>query len=262
MKKFLFDNDFGTPAEPPPMPQSLPNEAEVSVPEPEIEEPPIPQVEEAEIERIRQQAYAEGARPPGRQAAHEEVEAQSLAILSTCEARLGQLLEQQERMNADTRDDAAAIARAAIKKLFPNFVDRGALQEVEALIATCMERLKGEPRIVIRMCDGLLDPVKERVGKIAQKNGFQGKIVLLAEEDLGPCDVLIEWADGGAERNCGRLLMDIDQILTSACESDAQDDASQTAEDLTAEPDMAVPAERENGVADDTTSHAQEGDRP
>ncbi len=242
MKKFLFDNDFGLPAEPPPSRESLPKEVEIAEPEADPIEPEIPQIDEAEIERARQAAYAEGE-AAGRQAERSDMEAQSLAVLSTCEAKLSRLLEQQEREAESVSSDAVAIARAAIKKLFPNFAERGALDEVEALIATCMGRLKGEPRIVIRLCDEMLDTVKERLGKIAQKNGFQGKVVLLAEEELGPGDVLIEWADGGAERDSGRLLADIDQILSAACPQALQEDHA---------PPVAGP---KTAAADEAASH-------
>ncbi len=67
--------------------------------------------------------------------------------------------------------------------------------------------------MVIRIADALLDPLRERLDEVAAKAAFDGKVVLLADEALAPSDVRVEWADGGAERDTGRLWAEIDQVL-------------------------------------------------
>ena len=46
-----------------------------------------------------------------------------------------------------------------------------------------------------------------------------GRIVLLADETLGLGDARVEWADGGAERDTGRLMRDIDGALARALDT-------------------------------------------
>ena len=100
-----------------------------------------------------------------------------------------------------------------VRKFFPRMAQDQGLQEIEAVVRDAMMRLRDEPRIVIRVCDTLLDTVKKRVGGLASSTGFEGKIVYLADEGMDSSDVRVEWADGGAERDTGRIWQDIDEAI-------------------------------------------------
>ena len=53
-------------------------------------------------------------------------------------------------------------------------------------------------------------------GPLSAQSGYEGKIVLIAEEALLPGDARVEWADGGAERDSARLWRQIDEIVARA----------------------------------------------
>ena len=90
------------------------------------------------------------------------------------------------------------------------------MAEIEAVIRDCLARLRDEVRIVIRVADAVLDAVNERVTALAATAGFEGKIVLIAQEDLQVGDVHVEWADGGAERDSESLWREIDAVVARA----------------------------------------------
>ena len=67
--------------------------------------------------------------------------------------------------------------------------------------------------MVIRVADEILDPLKERIQKIATDAGFAGQVILLAEQGLTGPDCHMEWADGGAEYDTERLWQDIENAV-------------------------------------------------
>mgnify|MGYP004704999233 CR=1 FL=1 len=70
--------------------------------------------------------------------------------------------------------------------------------------------------VVLRVSQHLFEPIRQRLTELAQKTGFAGKFVLLADDALGPVDCRLEWADGGAERITDRLAREIDAVLERA----------------------------------------------
>src|SRR5690606_33681384 len=90
------------------------------------------------------------------------------------------------------------------------------LEEVHTVIEQCLERLRDEPRVVIRCADADLDALRERAEQAKVRSGFEGKLVFLADERLASGDLRVEWADGGAERDQKRLWQEIDAIIARA----------------------------------------------
>jgi flagellar assembly protein FliH len=222
VEKFLFGRDFAHEADPPAAPAaSGPAEA---APDPAPEPEPAPGYSEADLEQARaearSQAHAEGVAEGRRQA-----EAEADAALTAAHDRLAAAiaeLGQAAAARADRRDrEQLDVAVKLVERLFPAFTRRHGLSEIEAVLRDCLERLRDEPRVVVRLCDRLLDPMKERVDALAQKAGFEGRIVLLVDEEIADGDVRVEWADGGAERDNARLWRDIDAALGRLSEAPA-----------------------------------------
>jgi flagellar assembly protein FliH len=57
------------------------------------------------------------------------------------------------------------------------------------------------PHIAVRVNDNLYAATREKLDEIARSRGFEGRLVVLAEQDMAPGDCRIEWADGGINRN-------------------------------------------------------------
>lgn len=149
------------------------------------------------------------------QRSSEEAAAQALAAiaeqLQDLDGRLPDLAAACER-------DTLAIAVTALRVLFPELAKRSALDEVEGLIRDCLQNLGNEPRVVVRTPDALHDVLRTRLEGLCAEVGFEGRVVLLTEEDLGPGDARIEWADGGAERNTSELWSKVEAVLMRGLE--------------------------------------------
>ena len=200
-RKFLFDTTF-EPSEPAGAPRS-------------VEKKQIKTFTEEELATARDDGFAAG-KEAGQKAAEDLIERDIARTLESMTEQLTGLGKAQaeavERRGRETIEAALVI----IRKLFPSLAETHGMTEIEGIISDCLARLRGEARIVIRVADAVLDAVNERVTALAAKAGFEGKVVLIAQEDLQAGDVRVEWADGGAERDSGSLWREIDTVVARA----------------------------------------------
>jgi len=133
-------------------------------------------------------------------------------------ASMGQIRQALELLHADRQaieaamsESAMQIALALVRKILPRLARHDALGEIEGLVADCLRQLLGEPRLVIRVHDQLLDALREHLGRAVAECGFDGDLVLIADPALALGDCRIEWADGGAERDVQRLWQQVER---------------------------------------------------
>ena len=201
-EKFLFDRSFE--------PDDLSDGATAGG-----KTPPKRKFGEADLEQARNEGFAAGQQA-GAQEAMQAIEQQAAAAFNSLGQALASISQVQATAAERQTREATEAAIAIVRKLFPHLAGRHGLAEIESVICDCLERLRNEPRIVIRVSDSLLDPVEERVTELIARTGFDGKIVFLSEDQLQPGDVRVEWADGGAERDSHQIWHQIDQIIERA----------------------------------------------
>ncbi len=205
--RFLFDLDFSRP-EPAPAPA----------------EPPRPRIDldqhladmVALEERVRAEAYEEG-RQDGFVAGHADAEAraaerladEAAALAGAARALLGSL--DAERLAIERA--AADLALATARRLAARLVEREPLAEIRALLAECLGPLRKAPHLVVRLAAVDADALKPHVDRIARETGFEGRIVILGEDEIIRGDCRIEWADGGILRDTARLDAEIDAAV-------------------------------------------------
>ncbi|MHA1152570.1 MAG: flagellar assembly protein FliH [Alphaproteobacteria bacterium] len=205
-EKFLFDTSFEA--------EDLGDEAVQPV-----RKPPPPKFNEEDLERARMEGHAAGKEIAAQEAMRsiEQQISQAVNAVTTQMSGLAQAqIESRERQGREAHE----VALTVVRKIFPSLAERNGLAEVESVVRDCLERLRDEPRIVIRVADAVLDRVEARIGDLAARAGFEGKIVYLAQDGLNPGDVRVEWADGGAERDSERLWREIDQITARVASPD------------------------------------------
>ena len=194
-KKFLFETSFG--------------QAQVEQRTTAVEAPPEPTYFDQDLAQARADGVTAG-KETGRQEALESVENAAAKALEDIGRHLPALEESVAAMQERQVRAALEVSAAMVRKFFPRMAQDQGLQEIEAVVRDAMMRLRDEPRIVIRVCDSLLDTVKKRVCDLANNTGFEGKIVFLADEAMDSSDVRVEWADGGAERDTGRIWQEVE----------------------------------------------------
>ncbi|WP_193371031.1 FliH/SctL family protein [Pelagibius marinus] len=207
-EKYLFDTSFETEREREAKARAA-AEAEATA------APPAPTFSEEELEAARQAAFAEGKAAGLAEAeqSHAKRLADSVADLPPHFDRLAQELEQLE---TERRRGSLDAAVTVVRKIFPRLARDGGLEEIRAVVEACLERLRDEPRLLIRCADCDLDPLRERIESSTSRGSFEGKLVFLVDETIAAGDVRVEWADGGAERDQSGLWKEIDTIIARA----------------------------------------------
>ena len=97
--------------------------------------------------------------------------------------------------------EAIEVAVTTGRKLASALIEREPFAEIQALAAGCFRELIATPHVVVRVHDNLYTEAQTRLTEIARQSGFEGRLLVLAEPDIGIGDCRIEWADGGMTRN-------------------------------------------------------------
>ena len=203
-RKYMFDASFDQPTPPPVA-------VLVNKPQPQ----PEPTFTAAEVEAARAAGLEEGRRTALAEAMS-SIEQQLVEATKELAAGIPTLLARDSEIRLETEQRSLELLRALLAKAFPVLSQRASIEEIETLVSDCLREAFEEPRVVLRVPQRLFDPIRERLNDLAQKSGFAGKFVLLAEDSLGPADCRLEWADGGAERITDRLTREIDAVLERA----------------------------------------------
>jgi flagellar assembly protein FliH len=198
-RKFLFDLDFDSGLAPAATPAAPPKPVE-------------PRFSAAELEQARKAAFTEG-QAAGQAAALRTLEKTAADALQRTGDQIKQLLQAQADSDGKAMRSAVATAVAILRKLQPELARRKGLVEIESVLAQCLETMREEPRILVRVHDSLLDPLRERLDGVTGSVGYEGRIVIVADENLVVGDCRVEWADGGVERDTARLWREIDAAL-------------------------------------------------
>jgi flagellar assembly protein FliH len=216
-RRFLFDTEFDADvarrreerlASEALMPKPQPPPSEPEEPPP----PPEPVFKSADLLQAHEDGYADGF-ANGKAAAEAAVNARLSATLERLADQLEYIVQSAVDTAARQREGVIEIGAAIARKLLPDLSRRQGTAEAEAMMSAVITELIDEPRMVIRVADEDLDALSERIDAVAQRRGFAGKVVLLAEPSVAAGDCRIEWADGGVERDSARLWNDIDQAV-------------------------------------------------
>ena len=153
-----------------------------------------------EIDQMCARSRAEGLKAGQVRAA----EAAAAAIVHLTEAVRTVLAGARSEIEA-VREEAALIAFAAARKLAPVAIASFPSGDVEAALREAVHQAIGEPRIVLRASQNVVDALSESLADIAHEEGFEGRIVTKVDPAIAGADCRIEWRGGGAERSLASL---------------------------------------------------------
>jgi len=76
--------------------------------------------------------------------------------------------------------------------------------------------LRGVPHLVARVGTPLIDETEALLRRMSREHGFEGRIIVIGDEELGPGDVRLEWAEGGVARDSASFERAIDSAVAAA----------------------------------------------
>lgn len=211
-RKYMFDLDFDQPARAAEAPAV--EEADESLPD-EEEAPPPPTFTEEELNLAREAAFEEG-RQSGLAEASEASDRMIATALTSLSDQMDRVFRQQDEANDTNARNAVRVAMAVLRKIVPAACEKHAFDEVAKVVEQVVGEILDEPRIIVRVADPLVEPVRERLEAVASGQGFEGRVVVQADARLAPGDARVEWTDGGAERDQARLWQEIEATVELA----------------------------------------------
>lgn len=223
VRKFLFDNDFGE------APQSTVGGARPKAARGGAGNAPVvpapPMFTEAEMQGACDVARRQGEEAGATRGRTEAVAAFDKQVASA----LATIAQQTAAIAKGVAAEAAAagksvdLALAIVRKLHPALIERQGLAEIETVLGQCLESLKQEPRLVAYVHSARLDALQERLAQLSASSGFEGRVVLIGDDEMGQSDCRVEWADGGVEREAGRIWRAIEETLTRYVAAEGRD---------------------------------------
>ena len=140
------------------------------------------------------------------------IEAQNLEVSRLVES-LKAVVQRSGRASEEVREDASMIALAAARKLAATAVDALPGADVEEVLRHALHQALGEPRIVLHTSPKVAELLRPRLAEIAHEEGFEGRVVVTGEAQLGHADCRIEWRGGGAERSTAQIEAAICEVI-------------------------------------------------
>jgi len=214
VRKFTFDNDFDAPKAGAPKP--TPEIVVEDLPPPP---PPPPSFSEAELEaavaEARKAALTEG-QAKGKADATTQIERQTATALTAIATNFAKIDGEIQAATEQLRETALELSLAMVRRLFPEFARQHGLEEVTELLGRCLDTLRTEPRFTVRVASAQAETLLVEVDALAQSRGFEGRIVVAADENLKPGDCRIEWSQGGMIRSADEIWKAIEAAIEQA----------------------------------------------
>ena len=226
-QKFLFDRDFDDLEILREIVQQEVEELEQAQEAAEPVAPAAPTFSEDDMASARQLAFEKGKRE-GISETLASIEQRVAISLEKVASEVETLFAQQTENEAMTRD-AAHLALAVAKKLFPRLHERYGLGEIVGVTEDILTRLIREPRLVVAVHEIHADALRTRLGDFLAKRGFSGNLEVHGENALAAGDCRIEWMGGDAARDTSALFAEIEATIERHIGKMAMDGASDRA---------------------------------
>lgn len=173
-----------------------------------------------EIEAERAAAYARGKEDA--LAAAERAAAKALADLA---ANATALLQRLERERRAMREEGAALALAAARKISGDALVAFGEARALAAIEAAMEAMRHGPRLIVRLPAATAETIGPRIEALRAEHAYAGAIVVRADPALATGGVQIDWSDGVVTLDPNEVAQRIDALVTAALASAEAGDA-------------------------------------
>jgi flagellar assembly protein FliH len=158
------------------------------------------------VEHERRRADAESqAYRKGFAAGQEQAQTEAVEHIATALGLIADSMDKLHRalagIEARLETEAVDVAVAVAGKLAPELIARQPFAEISALATDCFQHLVKTPHVVVHIAPEIHDMAKDKLEEIARARGFEGRLMVMADDSLALGDCRIEWADGGVARD-------------------------------------------------------------
>lgn len=180
----------------------------------------------AEVEEVRQQAFADGENSEAAKAAAVQADAVR-AVASQMQLILARLEAESETL----RQRSTQLALITAKKLAGAAIADNASEAITGFCATVMKDLRGEPRFNVHCAEAIAGPVAEVLEKTAKESGFEGAVIVRANPDITGADCRLEWGTGSVKRSQADIEARVESLIADWLAAPEEDAAPDRASD-------------------------------
>ena len=131
------------------------------------------------------------------------------AIASQMQLILARLASESEQL----RRDAAQLSISAARKIGGAALDAYPVEAINELAQEAIVDLRGEPHLSVRCSPDLVEDLSERLSATARKTGFDGAVIVRADDGMAGADVRLEWGSGAIERTADEIDARLQEIV-------------------------------------------------
>ncbi len=159
-------------------------------------------------ERVRRIFTEDEARAMADAAASQAAASDAQKAADTLRQISGRMQAVLARMDAESeamRADAVGLALAAARTIAGAALERYGADTIEACAREALADLRAEPRLTVRVAPELVEEIAARLDGEAARLGFEGAVIVRADEEVSAGDVVLEWRAGAVERTAGDI---------------------------------------------------------
>lgn len=159
------------------------------------------------------QAQADAAAAQALNSETAEAARAATEALKTLSGRIQAILVRMDTESEAMRADAARLAVAAARQIAGAALAAHGEEAVLECARSIMDDLRAEPRIAVRVTPQLADVIAERLYAEAEHRGFEGAVVVRADEEVAMGDCVLEWRSGSVERTASDIETRIAELV-------------------------------------------------
>lgn len=164
------------------------------------------------VKDTRDKALQDGI-AQGRAEMQDSIEQQAIAAMGTIQHSCLTLFDHSQKLEASVKRDAVQLASLIAGRLAPALLNARPEGEIEALVNDCFTQNHEEKRLVVRIADCLTEQIEPRIKAMQKAHDFKGSVVIISDPHLPQSDCLVEWENGGVERDSKKLMNDIEDTI-------------------------------------------------
>ena len=165
---------------------------------------------DAAVRQASEEAYRKGA-----EEVKQSLEIEQVKLLEEIERQLKNIFDQIESKAAEREAGALKVAMSAVEKIFPTLEKEQAEAEIKKFLNDNFVQFASQEMLSFSFHPDSISLIAESLGKLAEKNDFEGKIAVHKDETLGVSDCRVEWKSGGVERKVSAALEKIEDLTNN-----------------------------------------------
>lgn len=167
-----------------------------------------------EVESERGAAYQKGKLDATAQA-----EREAAAALQALADAASAILTRLDAESRAMREEAAAIAMAAARKIAGEALDAFGEERAAAAIEAAMDSLRKQPRLIVKLSPETAEKLKPRIEEMSATHAYAGAVLVRAEPGMRAGAVTIDWSEGAITLDPDEAAQRINALIDAALES-------------------------------------------